>query len=251
LRHDDNERFDDADTYRAQASYAFDSGTRLHAAAGSGIKAPGIFELFGFDPGSFEGNPNLKPERSEGWEAGYEQTLFAGAARFDLTYFEATLQDEIFTDFVGPSFIAVPGNRDTESEQSGVEVSAEAQLGQNWTIHAAYAYLDAEENGVEEVRRPQQIASLNLSWRAPSDRFGAFLTARYNGEMLDSNFTLSGPPRVTLDAYTLLNLGGDVRLSENISLYARVENALDEEYEDVYTFRSPGRAGFVGVRANY
>jgi vitamin B12 transporter len=251
MRRDDNERFDDSDTFRAQASYAFDGGARLHAAAGSGIKAPGVYELWGFDPGSFEGNPDLKPERSQGWEAGYEQTLFAGAARFDLTYFEATLEDEIFTDFVGPSFIAVPGNRDTQSEQSGVEVSAEARLGDNWRIHAAYSHLDAEENGVEEVRRPRSIASLNLSWRAPSDRFGAFLTARYNGDMLDSNFTQSGPPRVTLPAYTLVNAGADMRLSQNLSLYARVENALDEEYEDVFTFRSPGRAGFVGLRANY
>ena len=40
LRHDDNDLFDDADTYRVQASYRFDSGTRLRAAAGSGIKNP-------------------------------------------------------------------------------------------------------------------------------------------------------------------------------------------------------------------
>lgn len=68
VRHDDNDRFKSADTYRLQASYRFDSGTRLRAGAGSGIKNPTMTELFGFHPNTFIGNPNLKPEKSEGQE---------------------------------------------------------------------------------------------------------------------------------------------------------------------------------------
>ncbi|MDX2235725.1 MAG: TonB-dependent receptor, partial [Hyphomonadaceae bacterium] len=247
---DDNDRFDSATTYRVQGAAGLWAGARLHAAAGSGIKNPGIFELFGFNPGSFIGNPALKPERSEGWEAGVEQRALDGAVRVDVTYFDNTLTDEIATTFVGPFFTATPVNLSTDSTQRGVEVAAEAALG-DWRVTAAYTWLDAEQNGAEEVRRPPHVASLNLAWRAPSARFGAFASVRYNGETLDNNFTLTGPPITTLSSYTLVSLGGDIQLTERVALYARVENALDEDYEDIFTYVAPGRAGFIGVRAGF
>jgi vitamin B12 transporter len=74
------------------------------------------------------------------------------------------------------------------------------------------------------------------------------LTVRYNGETLDNNLTGVGPSRITLEEYTLVNLGAHYRLSDKTQLYARVENLLDEDYEEVYTFQTAGRAGYAGVR---
>jgi vitamin B12 transporter len=250
LRHDDNDRFDDADTYRVQASYLFDSGTRLHAAAGSGIKNPGTFELFGFDPNSFIGNPDLKPERSEGWEVGVEQSLADRSVLLGATYFDNTLRDEIFTIFRFPSFTSSPANRTTQSTQNGYELYASARLGSAWSIDAAYTQLNARENGVEEVRRPPHSGSLNVGWQ-PIDRLGLNLTVRYNGEMQDSNFTGIGGPRVTLSEFTLVNLGADYRVSDKAQIYARVENLLDEDYEEVYTYKTAGPAGYLGVRLSF
>ena len=252
VRHDDNDLFDDATTWRAQASYLLPSDTRLHAAFGAGIKNPGIFELFGFDPATFTGNPDLKPEKSEGWEAGVEQTFLDGAARIDVTYFDSTLTEEIYTVFGStPPFFSTPANRTTESTQKGVEASGQILLGKSWRAFATYTWLDAQENGVVEVRRPENSGSVNLSYRAPGDAFGAFVTVRYNGEQYDNNFTLTGGPRALLSQYTLVNVGGDVRLGKLFDVYVRVENALDEEYEDVYTYRTPDRAAYVGVRAGF
>lgn len=250
MRYDENERFRNATTYRVHASYLFESGARLHAAGGSGIKAPGFYELFGFDPDGFIGNPDLKAERSHGWEAGIEQTFLDGRVRLDATYFDTRLEDEIYTDFSNWP-ISTAANRDTVSKQRGVEVSAEALIGDAWRVHAAWAWLDAEEGGQEEVRRPPHIGSLNLSYVDPSDAFSATLTVRYNGETLDNNFTSTGGPRVTLPAFTLVNAGGDVRLNEGVRLFARIENLFDETYEEVYTYRAPGRAALVGLRAEF
>jgi vitamin B12 transporter len=252
LRYDDNDRFDNATTYRLQASYRFETATRIHAAGGSGVKNPGVFELFGFDPGSFVGNPNLKPEKSEGWEAGVEQGFLDGAARADITVFDNTLEDEVFTAFGGaPLFLSSPGNRTNKSRQRGVELSGHAAIEEAWTLDAAYTYLNAKESGLEEVRRPPHIASVNLAWRSPSDQFGAYASVRYNGRTYDNNFTFTGPPRVQLPSFTLVNLGGDVKVTPKLSVYARVENAFDEQYEEVYTYRSRGRAGYIGVRAEF
>jgi vitamin B12 transporter len=113
----------------------------------------------------------------------------------------------------------------------------------------AYTYLHAIENGQKEVRRAPHIASFNLAWRAPADRYGANVTMRYNGEQTDNNFTLSGPPHVRLPSFTLVNIGADYRLNDRFDVYGRVENLFDDRYEEVYTIRTMGRAFFAGIRA--
>ena len=45
--------------------------------------------------GIFGGNPNLRPEESRGWEAGFEQALFAGKARVGATWFQSRIEDLI------------------------------------------------------------------------------------------------------------------------------------------------------------
>lgn len=248
LRHDRNDRFDDDTTYRVQGSYRFGGGLRLRAAAGSGIKNPGLFELFGFDPDTFIGNRDLKPEKSQGWEVGAEQSLDSGRATMGVTYFRSTLEDEIYTAFL-PGFASTARNRTTDSTQRGVEFFGQARVSAAWRADISYTYLDAQENGFEEVRRPPHIASLNVGWRAGEDRGGVELTVRYNGSTYDNNFTVAVPtPLVRLPSYTLVNLGADWKLTDSVRLYGRIENLLDENYEEVFTYRAPGRAAYLGAR---
>lgn len=254
IRQDENNRFADTTTYRVQGSYRFDTGTRLRAAAGSGVKNPGFYELYGFVDGRYVGNPNLKPEKSEGWEIGVEQALMDGATTLGVTYFQSELQDEIFTVFPPPNFVATPGNRDTESKQRGVEAFAQARFGDAWRVNAAYTYLRARENGVREVRRPSHTGSLAVDWRAPANRGGVTLVARYNGKTIDSAFidpsSFAGV-RVPLDDYVLVNLNADVKLTDRIGLFGRVENLGNEDYEDVFSFETPGRSFYIGARARF
>ena len=252
LRHDINDLFQDATTFRVGAGYRLTDTTRLRAAAGSGVKNPGFFELYGFVDGRFIGNAALRPEKSTGWEVGFDQDV-GHSARLSLTYFESELDGEIFTTFPPPTFIATPANRTTKSEQRGVEVSLNARLAEQWSLDAAYSYLDADENGVEEVRRPDHIASAALTWAAPGDAASATLVVRHNGATPDVAFTDPSfvPVRVTLDDYTLVNLNARVKLTEAISAFARVDNLLDQRYEQVFSFVSPGRSAVVGIEARF
>ena len=252
VRYDANDRFRDATTFRVGAGYRLTGSTRLRAAAGSGVKNPGFFELYGFVSGQFIGNDALRPEKSTGWEVGVDQDV-SNTARLSVTYFDSALDGEIFTTFPAPNFIATPANRTTESQQRGIEVSLAAKLAEAWSLDAAYSYLDAEENGVEEVRRPQHIASAALTWTAPNDAASATLVVRHNGATPDVAFTDPSfvPVRVTLDDYTLVNLNARVKLGEGVNAFARAENLLDEEYEQVFSFVSPGRSVVVGVEARF
>jgi vitamin B12 transporter len=252
IRHDINDRFRDATTFRVGAGYRITDTTRLRAAGGSGVKNPGFFELFGFVDGRFIGNAALRPEKSTGWEVGLDQDL-GTSARLSVTYFDSELEGEIFTTFPPPTFIATPANRTTVSQQRGVEVALSARFAEQWSVDAAYSYLDAEENGVREVRRPKHIASAALTWTAPDDAASATLVVRHNGATPDVAFVDPSfvPVRVTLDDYTLVNLNAQVKLAEGISAFARAENLLGEDYEQVFSFVSPGRSAVVGIEARF
>ena len=247
VRHDGNSRFRDDDTFHAQASYRFDEGTRIHAAGGSGVKDPGVFELFAYAPTSnFVGNPDLKPEKSIGWEAGVEQRL-GRWARLDATYFDSRLTDEIATNYaVIPNTVY---NLAEDSTRRGLEVSGSADLTHGFKATAAYTYLDSRQDHAAELRRARNIASLNLDWRSVDDRVGAHVTTRFNGDQFDTNF--ASFQTVRLPSFTLVTLGGDYRIAKGLQVYGRVENLLDENYQEVFGYRTPGRAAYAGVRASF
>lgn len=251
IRQDWNNRFADATTWRVQGSYGFETGTRVHAAYGTGVKNPGYFELYGFTDGKYIGNPNLRPEKSEGWEAGLEQS-FGKAVTIGATWFDNRLEDEIFTTFPAPTFIATPGNRTTRSKQQGVEVTLSARPVPQFRLDATYTWLDADENGAVEVRRAKHIGSFNATWSTADERFSGTLTVRYNGKQQDVAFT-PGFARVpvTLKDYFLVNVAAEYRLSEAVTLFGRVENVFDEDYEDVFSYANPGIGAFGGIKAKF
>ena len=252
VRYDDNNRFDNSTTWRLQGSYAFETGTRLRGAYGTGIKNPGYYELFGYSDGKYIGNPNLRPEKSEGWEVGVEQS-FGDLATIGATYFNSTLRDEIFTSYPAPDYIATPDNRDTKSKQKGVEVFLSARPVPQVRLEATYTYLDAKENGTTEIRRPKHVGSLNTTVSSRDERLSGTLTFRYNGRQDDVAYTDPSyvPVPVSLKDYVLVNLGLEYKISEAISVYGRVENLLDERYEEVFSYATSGRACYGGVRVRF
>lgn len=253
IRRDINEGFADATTFKLAAGVPVTDTTRLRGAIGTGIKNPGFYELYGFVDGRFIGNANLKPERATEWEVGVEQDLFDQDLMVSVTFFDSVLDNEIITTYPAPTFVATPDNAATQSNRKGLEASLSAFLGRSFSLKASYTYLDAEENGVTEVRRPKHVASAALDWRNTANSARASLVVRHNGAADDLAFTDPSyvPVRVTLDDYTLVNLYGEVDLAEGLSVFARAENLFDERYEQVFSFVSPGRQLVAGFSASF
>lgn len=253
IRRDRNDRFADTTTYRLQAGYRLPFGLRAHGAYGTGVKNPGYFELFAYADGKYIGNPNLKPEKSKGWEAGLDQEIAGGTARIGATYFDSELEDEIYTTYPAPFYVASPANRTTLSRQKGVEIFASAQPIEQLRFDIAYTYLHARENNVVEVRRPNHIGSFNTTVFSADKRFSTTLSVRYNGRQDDVAFTdpSYAPVRVSLQEYVLVNLNGEYRLNDRFSIFGRVENLFDEHYEEVFSYATPGRGAYGGVKARF
>ena len=51
-----------------------------------------------------------------------------------------------------------------------------------------------------------------------------------------------------LDAYVLVTLAASYRLTDNLEIYGRIENLVDQDYEEVFSYRSPGLGAFGGLR---
>ncbi len=250
-RHDDNEDFEDVQTYGASASWVIpNSGARLHASAGTGVTNPTFFEQFGFNPGTYMGNPDLQPEEAFGWDAGIEQTFANGLAVVDLTYFQSTLENEIMTAFPPPTFIGTPVNDTGESDREGVEASFRIFPTDNIDLIGSYTYVESTDpNGTPEVRRPENLASLDANFRFMESRGQLTLGVTYNGEQLDNDFTGGfSPVKTTLDAYTLLRAAISYQVNDQVEVYGRVENVTDEDYEEVRGYATPGSAVYVGLR---
>jgi vitamin B12 transporter len=248
LRHDWNSGFEDVATWRVTASQKLPTATRLHGSVGTGVTNPTFIEQYGFFVGTFRGNPALRPERSTGWDAGIEQTLFDGRFVVDATYFGSDFTDKIEIVSAGGGVISTVANIAGISKRRGVEITAKANPLDWLTLAASYTYTDSRlANGTPEVRRPRHAASGSLTVSFPGGRGKASVHAVYNGAMPDHWFKFPIVP-VTLQAYTVV--GGTISYDVTpwSTVYLRAENIFDASYEEVFSYRAPGFAAYAGLR---
>ena len=253
LRFDDNSEFENVTSWRAGASYKLGDGTRIFINGSKGQKAPTFIERFGYFAGSFQGNANLKPEQSTGYEIGVEHTV--GAFTASAAYFNTDLTDEIngfYFDMTTFNYTAI--NKDGESKRQGVELAVEGELSDIISFSANYTYIDATEDDgtgtqISELRRPKHMASLSL-YADISDELNISASLNHTSKSLDVFYPPWPMPseRVDLDAYTMLRIATNYKVSDTISLYGRVENAFNATYENVYGFGTPGRAAYFGLK---
>ena len=100
---------------------------------------------------------------------------------------------------------------------------------------------------MQRLRRPEQLANLGINFTSFSEKFRLSAFYRVSHDSVDEQF---GSP-IDLDDFEVLDISASYRVSENILLYARLENVLDETYQEVLDFISPDRASYIGIRLNF
>jgi vitamin B12 transporter len=255
VRHDQNTDTQDFTTWHISGSYLVPGGVfRLHGSAGTGVKYPSFGDLYGFFFG-FEPNAGLVPEESFGYDFGVETKFFGGRALLDITYFHADLTNEI--DLAcNAAFMCKPFNRSGPSTRSGVEVAGRYAVTPQLTLGAAYTYLHAEEDdGLQEIRRPRHGGRIDANYVFQQGRGNVNVAAIYNGTMRDEAFfpfPPGGSARVSLDDYWLLRLAASYKLQPGVELFGRVENLLDQHYQEVLGYNAtPGIAAFAGIKLTF
>ncbi len=233
-------------TWRTTAAYNItETGTKLRASAGTGAKAPTLYQLY--EPNY--GNSGLKPEESFGYDAGIDQTLFNGRVTLSLTGFYNKFNNLIdFTFDPTPTqpfghYINV-----ARAETSGLEVGADIDvMPGTLRLKTAYTWLQAKDisTGLTLARRPEHLARIALAI-TPNDRW--LIEPRIL--MVSKRFSSTGELN-PLAAYTRVDLYTEYKIDNNWKVFARGENIFNERYQEVLNYGTTGPAVYGGFHATW
>lgn len=240
VRDDHYESFGDKATYRFTGAYMIPAlNTKLRASYGTGFQSPTLTELY-----SNFGNPNLRPETSKSWDAGLDSSFLADRIQTQISYFQTVSRNLIAFAFDVPTGLFAPFNVN-RAHAHGVEFAFNARVTDQLDLGASYTYTIAKDQDTDLplLRRPKNLASANAHYRF-DNRLSTNLNVIYNGASKDLG-------QIDLKRYWLVNLAAAYQITEQLELTGRVENLLDEKYQQSKGFGTPGIAGYVGLRAKY
>ncbi len=241
-RFEDNEQFGDHWTGNLGLARKLGEGLRFVATWGSAFRAPTFDELY--FPGF--GNPSLKPETSQSYEAGLDGE--GAAFRWSLHAYQTTIDEEISID--PTTFLPVNINR---SRIRGVELQGD------W--HGADWVLGGQITGLEPLnispgaeyddllpRRAQQSASVTvrrlLHTGSPASANGSLaVVARWQGRRYDDLANT-----LPMGGYLTVDLLTQWRLDSSWTLEARAANLFDRSYQTAAYYAQPGRSYAVTIR---
>ena len=249
VRRDFFNRFKDATSLRASLLADVGSGFAVAGSYAEGIAQPTFFDLYGFFPNNFVGNPSLKPENSRGFEASIR--FRRGPLEASVTGYRQRLHDEIIDVFDPVTFLSSTANTDGTSHRSGIEAVIGWQIGEKLRLSANYAYLKATQpesvtdRQLEELRRPKHSGALALDGAMGRWSYGASLA--YAGSHLD-RLEVAPFEIVRLKAYWLAGARLAYSVRPGVELFVRSSNLFDARYEDSVGYRTEGRGLFAGIR---
>ena len=252
IRHDNHETFGDHSTYRTGALYRLKPwGTRFKANYGTGFRAPSLNDLFFYQQGDFwemKGNESLEPEKNKSFDAGIEQELFAGRLVLGAGWFQHRYRNLIEWrgeyDFAANLYTSTPFNIG-RARSEGWEFEATLTPTDNLTLNAAFTTMDAVDLKTDRhlTLRPKKTANASAEYRIAAFLLGA--DYRYVGERFDNWADRRLP------SYSLVDLRLSYDLNPTVTLFARVNNLLDKDYEEVGGYETPDAAVYAGIRATF
>lgn len=245
LRHDDFDTFGQTTTGRGTLAWLpIPKVLKLRTSYGTGFRSPSFLDLYGDDP-YYVGNDELEPERQRGVDAGVDFYLPENRGTVSATWFQSDFKNLIEYDFMAfPSTVRNIGRARTQ----GVELTARLRLPSAVEATVSFTYLDAhslQANGhTRLLRRPRQSVYVD----AHRD-FGRGLTLGAGVRFVGQRRDVDAATYMEIDGedFTVVRAYATWQATSRLALKARVENLLDEQYEEVNGYPTRGVGGFAGV----
>ena len=255
VRQDSYSTFGDATTYRGTAGYLLkETNTKIRSSYATGFRAPTINDLF-FP--NF-GNPNLRPEKSQGSDIGVDQQLLGDRVRLSGGYFWNRFRNLILNSNNDPAcapfstFLSCPRN-------IGAAVSKGWEAGMGVSLLRDQPFVKNMELQVQYTNTLTRDLATNLRLsRWPVDQWSALLSyqpveslvttlgVRYVGSRFNDLQNLQ-----RLRAFDVWTFTATYDVTKRVQAYTRVENLFDEKYEEILNAGSAVRSIYVGVKVNY
>jgi vitamin B12 transporter len=236
LRQDNYSDFGAANTGLLGYSVQFTEAFRFTATISNAFKAPTFNDMYYPLSFGYQGNPNLKPERSKNTEAGLHYA--ENGQRADVVYFDNHISDLIACNAGCTTVINID-----QAQIDGGEFSYAGEFG-NTRLKANATFQNPRDavTGQVLLRRAKEFWNMAVAHDRGAWQMGA--EVRYSGARQD--YDLNGNP-VTLNSYTLLNLTASYRIDKKFNVSARLNNLFDREYSEVYAYNTLGRTLFIGL----
>lgn len=232
VRQDRYSDFGTANTGLFGYGIAFADHWRATASLSNGFKAPTFNDMYYPLSFGYQGNPNLKPERSHNKEVGLH---YAGnEQRVDMIYFDNRISDLIASNAAFTTTVNI-----NQAHITGQELSYAGKFG-NTQLKASATFQNPRDaaTGQALVRRAKEYANVAVSHDFAAWQVGGEL--RHSGARADVGAR-------TLPAYQLLNLTARYQIDPQLHLSARIDNLFNRNYAEIYSYNTLGRTVFVGL----
>ena len=232
--------------------------TTLRTSAGQSFRGPTVYELFTtYVSGSntYNGNPDLKPETVQSWDAEITQGLWRGA-KFSATYFENYMKDLIYNTTISTGQYKYMNAGKAESK--GVVLEIEQRFDKYVRLFANYTYTDAriKENSANPASVDKRLTfmpdtMINAGAECEVGPFSASLTGRYVGKRYSTD-TNTDTVNNVLGSYDPF-LTADAKVSYKITKFATVSFSVDNITNETYfsSYLAPGRSWFGGLEVKF
>jgi len=234
-----------ATTFRIASTFLIEeTKTKIKGTLGTGFKSPSLYQLFA--PASAWGpigKEDLSPEKSVSWDAGIEQNFLEDRISVGITIFDSRFDNLIDFDF-SRGYVNI-----RKARSWGAEFTAHARPLKNLLLEASFALTEAKDSETGEylLRRPRNKFTAKLDY-ALLDKGSIILSLVHIGKREDMVYTGWVPERVTMSSYTLLNTAVSYDITRNIQAFIRIDNILDEDYEVIGGYGTPGISVYAGFK---
>ena len=248
----------DAFTWRLGGVFELpELASHIKASYGTSFRAPALFDRYGVDSTGYVGNPTLRPERAQGWEAGVTTDIpWAGrkdAASITVTYFDNRIHDLIQIQYA-PDFLSSTSVNIQSARTHGVEAVVTLRASSWLQADLAYTYTDARnlDTGTELLRRPENHGSANLRITP----FAGFVIAPellYIGQAEDvlyddfGSYSGQGLSRSGL----ILNFNMSWQVTPAVQVFAWAKNIGGSTFEPANGYQIAGPSLLAGARFGF
>ena len=238
VRRDDHDRFDAVTTGRLALAFNPHNQITLRASWGEGFKSPTLFQTTYFCCGATTPNSDLKPETSEAFDVGVTLRTTDARGEIGLTYF-----DQETTNLINFSFGIGGYENIASATSSGLEVDSHYRFTAWLDAAVSYAYINAKDgDGTPLIRVPKHSGDLIFSFN-PDGRLNGTVQIKYNGKEQD--------PNGVVDSWSRVDIASRYVISDNVEIYARIENLFDEQYQQIVGYGTPGISGHLGAHLSF
>ena len=238
-RYDDVEGIDSETTFNSSIGYQVTDSTKISFSAGTGFKAPTFNDLYYPLQWGYIGNTSLVSETSQSNEFNVKSNFDNVSIAFNL--YQTDIENLIDWSGSDKDGNVTPINVD-DVETQGAELGLNYQgFGGEHQFNISYIETEDASTGNQLGRRAKNHISYQFDTEI--DNVDVYAELQYKGKRFDY---LWGGEVVTLDSYSLVNLGASYPLTSKFKVQVKVNNAFDENYQTSDGYFTQERVAYIG-----